>query len=86
MIVSDEMCRCLCCRLATVIDGMTLSKLIVVDDLIRDETWRGPALTPAQRSAVSGCWSAELRAKVAASTEADAERERNRVVVDVEPW
>ena len=37
-----------------------------------------PAFTPAQRAAVSAHWSAQLRAKVAATVE----RERNQVLVD----
>lgn len=41
---------------------------------------QGGELTPAQRAAISAHWSAQLRAKIAAS----AERERCRVVVDVE--
>jgi hypothetical protein len=73
-------------QLAVVIDGATVGLLLVADELMRHDAWFGAALTPAQRSAVSACWSAALRAKVADSTAADAERERNRVVVDVEPW
>jgi len=37
-------------------------------------------LAPAQRAAVSAHWSAELRRKVAASDE----RDRNRVLVDLQ--
>lgn len=40
--------------------------------------------TPDQRAAVSAHWSAQLRAKVAASTAADKEREARRVLVDQE--
>lgn len=68
--------------LDAVIDGVTLRDLVRRDEIIQ----RGEApeyrrdWTPAQRAAVSAHWSAELRAKVAASKE----RERTRVVVDLE--
>jgi hypothetical protein len=63
------------------IDGVPLRELIKRDELRRRREHRGHAGdTPAQRAAISAHWSAQLRAKVAAS----AERERCRVVVDVE--
>lgn len=68
--------------LDAVIDGVTLRYLLEVD---RDNRAETPhlcmfQLSQAQRAAVSAHWSAELRAKVAASKE----RERTRVVVDME--
>lgn len=74
--------------LDAVIDGVTLRDLLTLDEHRRQETsgvvaWRIPAcgdITPAQRAAVSAHWSAELRARVASSKE----RERVRVVVDLE--
>lgn len=70
-------------------DGVTLRVLLVCDESNRREfgvaTSFGPipvraSLTPAQRAAISAHWSAELRAKVAAS----AERDHNRVLVDLQ--
>lgn len=70
-------------------DGVTLRVLLVCDESNRREfgvaTPSGlipvrVSLTPAQRAAISAHWSAELRAKVAAS----AERDRNRVLVDLQ--
>lgn len=77
------------------IDGVTLRMLLYRDsvrrrkEFIDTEYEHDPGLrqlTPAQRAAVSAHWSAQLRAKVAASDVAEAERERNRVVVDMEDW
>lgn len=72
------------------IDGVSLHELLDKDSRARQEVLRPLPFTPAQRAAVSAYWSAQLRAKVAASAKADAERERNRVViehdVDDEPW
>ena len=72
--------------LDAVIDGVMLRTLLDVDcdnrmDKPHPQAFR---LSPAQRSAVSAHWSAELRAKVAASTAADREREARRVLVDLE--
>lgn len=71
------------------IDGVMLRDLIVTnthasqtDNVIAAQ--RRSAWTPAQRAAVSAHLSAQLRAKVAASTAADRERERLRVVVDLD--
>jgi len=70
------------------IDGWTLRSLVNVDASARRENVTAQVarscFTPAQRAAVSAHWSAELRAKVEASRKADAERERLRVVVDLE--
>lgn len=71
--------------LDVVYDGATLRTLIAQNACDSQEA--GPPLfllSPAQRAAVSAHWSAQLRAKVAASREA----ERNRVLVDLEcePW
>jgi hypothetical protein len=63
-------------------DGYTLRHLLGWDEAFRRrdalpvKRW----LTPAQRAAISAHWSAQLRAKIAASTE----RERNRVRVDLQ--
>lgn len=70
------------------VDGVMLRELLEVDDDIRREVIdRRPVwfmitdgFTPAQRAAISAHWSAELRRKV----EASADRERCRVLVDVE--
>ena len=65
-------------------DGVTLRELLRVNEReCRDgELDGGPTLplAPAQRAAVSAHWSAELRRKVAASDE----RDRNRVLVDLQ--
>lgn len=70
-------------------DDVTLCDLLVLDERLRrgESTMRGPfdyqsprSLTAVQRAAVSAHWSAQLRAKVAASKEA----ERRRVVLDTE--
>lgn len=76
--------------LAEIYDGVSLRELVQYDwARSREMSSNGtPAqrgrFTPAQRAAISAHWSAQLRAKVAASKAADAERERNRVLVDVE--
>lgn len=73
---------------AVVIDGMTLRSLLSWDEMFR----RGDAVpitrdfTPAQRAAISAHWSAELHAKVESKRKADLERDRLRVVVDLEDW
>lgn len=70
------------------IDGIDLDVLLGCDEKARRENsrhWRNGSqrtFTPAQRAAVSAHWSAELSAKVAASSRADTERERNSVLVD----
>jgi len=64
-------------------DGLTLRELLTCDELQRREYLSPPprrSWTPAQRAAVSAHWSAQLRAKVAAT----AELERNRVLVDLQ--
>ncbi len=70
--------------LDAVIDGVPLRTLLQDDGLRRRENRAAMArcrvATPAQRAAVSAHWSAELRAKVAAS----AERDRNQVRVDLQ--
>ena len=78
--------------LDAVIDGMTLRRLLELDTARRREQdlrsipyGLSDLFTAAQREAVSAHWSAELRAKVAAAKAADAERERNRVLVDLDP-
>lgn len=75
--------------LDTKYDGVTLRTLLDGDAFNRQEqggaVWRAKPMTPVQRAAVSAHWSAELRAKLAASKE----RERLQVVVDdgeVGPW
>lgn len=63
------------------IDGATLRSLLLADEARRREKVRGTIrMTKAQRDALSVYWSASLRAKVAESKE----RERCRVLVDVE--
>lgn len=66
---------------------MRLSALLGCDEMNRREQSTPVAtpatrrrFTPAQRAAVSAHWSAELRAKVAASAECD----RDRVLVDLQ--
>lgn len=71
--------------LDVIIDGVPLRDLLARDDMLRREPERyRPLLTPAQRAAVSAHWSAELRAKVAATAAADREREQRRVLVNLE--
>lgn len=67
-------------------DRFTLRDLLVKDATLREDrpTMLRLPLTPAQRAAVSAHWSAQLRAKVAASRE--AERNRVRVDLECEPW
>ncbi len=61
-------------------DGVTLRVLLIHDERARrDRNGDHPNLaTPAQRAAISAHWSAELRAKVAASKR----RDRNRVTME----
>lgn len=68
--------------LDVVIDGKPLRVLLDIDELLRtEESGAKPHwLTPAQRAAVSAHWSAQLRAKVEASREA----ERSQVLVDLQ--
>lgn len=61
-------------------DGVTLRKLVEIDEHRQHEWIDGAIITPVQRAAISAHWSAELQAKVAAS----AERERCRVLVEVD--
>jgi hypothetical protein len=65
-------------ELDTKYDGVTLRDLLAEDETQRRETWDGYRFTPAQRAAISAHWSAELRARVQASSE----QERCRVRVD----
>lgn len=67
--------------LAVEYDGVTLRYLLLQDAMRRKESATGISFTPAQRAAVSAHWSAELRAKVATTKQADAERERCRVTI-----
>lgn len=64
-------------------DGVTMRQLLGLRGLT-DQHGYANRFTPAQRAAISAHWSADLRAKGAASTAADLERERNRVRVDLE--
>lgn len=70
-------------------DGVTLRELLRVNEReCRDGKLDGGPmlpLTPVQRAAVSAHWSAELRAKIAASEAADAAR-RPSAVVEVDDW
>lgn len=75
-----------------VIDGVTLRTLLDGDEFNRRETsshWRAKRMTPAQRAAVSAHWSAQLRAKVAAS-EAERQGRAPSMVVEHDtedlPW
>ena len=66
-------------------DGWTLRQLIEHNHKRRMEEFAlGHHYTPGQKAALSAHWSAQLRAKVQATKAADAERERLRVVVDME--
>lgn len=71
-------------------DGLPLRTCIAIDKRLRRFDGIGAvdgmrmSLTQAQRAAVSDHWSAELRAKVAASAAADKERDNRRVLVDME--
>lgn len=70
-------------------DGWTLRNLLEVDAGYQSDhhphvTSRRDAFTPAQLGAISAHWSAELRAKVAASKAADKERDQRQVLVDLE--
>ena len=79
--------------LDAVIDGVTLRELVRVNLLAEcdnDAAMIKRAMrTPAQRAAVSAHWSAQLRAKVAAS-EAERKRREPSVVIGVDaedlPW
>lgn len=66
-------------------DGWTLRALLKLDAAARRENVTAQVsrscFTPAQRAAVSAHWSAELRARVAAAKA----KERERVVLDVDP-
>lgn len=72
------------------VDGWPLRQLLHMDErarhgenVISRESRR--AFTPAQREAVSAHWSAQLRAKVAASDAAAKSRDRNQVVLEADP-
>lgn len=67
-------------------DGVTLRNLLHTDEVVSRETFGAfhRHFTPVQRAAVSAHWSAELRAKVSASTAAAVQRERNLVTIDLE--
>jgi len=64
----------------TLYDGVPLALLLEKDETQRRETWDGYRFTPSQRAAISAHWSAQLRAKIAASAEA----ERLTVRVDLQ--
>lgn len=71
-------------------EGVMLRQLLSHDEMWRKDEWPDAwvaagrnKLTPAQRAAVSAHWSAELRAKVAASAEDDKAR-RPSVMVEVD--
>jgi hypothetical protein len=61
-------------------DGRSLRWCLAIDTAVQRHDDRYFTLTSAQRAAVSAHWSAELRAKVAAS----AERDRNEVRIDLQ--
>ncbi len=65
-----------------VIDGVTLRSLLIFDELMRKGERANRAPSSAQRAAISANWSAELRAKIAASAKADFERDRRMVDLD----
>ncbi len=58
-------------------DGVTLRRLLEMDENRRTERIPGVILSPGQRAAISAHWSAELRAKIATSKAA----ERRRVTI-----
>lgn len=66
-------------------DGMTLRELVRIDE-VRQRGELPPnefkLFTAIQRAAISGHWSAQLRAKVAASAAAEVQRDRGRVACD----
>jgi hypothetical protein len=72
--------------LAVEYDGVLLRTLLDGDAFNRQEQgrgrWNAKAMTPNQRAAVSAHWSAQLRAKIAASAAAEVQRERGRVACD----
>lgn len=70
--------------LDAIIDGLTLRKLVESYKFNQrnENRWQVP-FTPAQRDTVSAHWSAQLRAKVAASKAADAARATS-VLVEME--
>lgn len=64
-------------------DGVPLRGLLQTDnDRMRERSKTPLVRTPAQRAAISAHWSAQLRAKVAASTAAEVQRERGRIACD----
>lgn len=66
-------------------DGMTLRELVRIDE-VRQRGELPPhefkLFTVTQREAISGHWSAQLRAKIAASAAAEVQRDRGRVACD----
>lgn len=66
-------------------DGMTLRELVRIDE-VRQRGELPPyefkLFTVTQREAISAHWSAQLRAKVAASAAAEVQRDRGRVACD----
>lgn len=66
-------------------DGMTLRYLLDLDEVrqrAEQPHGRFKLYTPIQREAISAHWSAHLRAKIAASTAAEVQRDRGRVACD----
>ncbi len=67
-------------------DGVKLRTLIDGDAFNRQEqgrgVWKAKAMTFDQRAAVSAHWSAQLRARIAASKSAEVQRERDRITCD----
>lgn len=69
------------------VDGLTPAQCLAEYSLRQNGIDRRAVLTPAQLAAAREEWSAALRAKVAASREADAAREPRVVVTpEVDPW
>jgi hypothetical protein len=71
------------------VEGHPLRWLLGIDERARRENVISQVvrvnLSPAQREAVSTYWSAQLRAKVAASDAAAKERDRRQVVLEADP-
>lgn len=62
------------------LDGETLRCMLARDEAKRREDLLGATFTPQQRAAISAYWSAQLRAKVAAS----AKHEQNQVMMPLD--
>lgn len=83
--------KCSGSRLDDCVDGVTLLKLLELDENMRRDTFpqgrfydRATYFTELQLAKISGHWMKQLREKQLAVRELERERDRNQVVVDLD--